>query len=71
MNEQNTNQENELTDLEPNCEVKGGGTGIFGEHNTGALRNVSGSNTPLGGIAVNNGASLQITDLTSVAIDPR
>ena len=60
MNEQNTNQENELTDLEPQCKVRGG-TGTTEKHNIGALRNFS------GGTTVNSGASLQVQGSLTIA----
>lgn len=59
MNESqnNDNQIEQLADLEPQGEIKGG-TGGVGAH--GALLNVSGNNTWAGATPVNSGATLQI-----------
>lgn len=62
----NANETIELTDLEPQNEVNGGGT--VGVRTNGALLNVSGNNTWAGATTV--GGNLQIASLTSAAIDP-
>ena len=60
MNTNETNNDNQieqLADLEPNSEVKGG-TGGVGSN--GVLLNLSGNNTWAGTTTLNSGATLQL-----------
>lgn len=67
MTEQNNDNQIELTDLEPNGEVKGGETSTIEGHNIGALLNVAGTNTYTGQTTVRDGATLQIQGGLTVA----
>jgi|RhiMetdeSRZDD1v2_1073273.scaffolds.fasta_scaffold2165459_2 autotransporter-associated beta strand protein len=63
----NTNEKIELTDLEPNNDIKAG-TGLA-KVGPGTLT-LNNANTYTGQTTANINGNLQIADLTSAAIDP-